>query len=243
MIMKTRLTLLLILLVALCACRGRDASPSAENATEPTAKAAAAKPTELPVDLYPLILAAARVRHPQFDGAFQARSVSEVDEMIQAKAGFEPLPSIRNEMDPALRRLYAEAATLYQLDEVIAAQALLRTVPTLSAAGIQLQRLVDDAYTPVGDPESLEVQGEEGGAQIAQDLQDYAQRAATGEEALRRARLVGQQRVLAELRVKAGVYHDTNGVAIDAAEAALKASGNDPRTRRAIDKALHDAAR
>ena len=240
--MKTAFRLLSVAsLLALCACgnHGAPANDRAKSASVESGRAVstAASPA---VDLRALILAAARQRHPGFDQA-QPQAVVDVDALIQSKAGFESLPSIRKETDETLKGLYAEAATLYQLNEVIAAQELLRTVKQLSPAGAELKAMVDQAYTPVGDPDSLEVEGYSADT-LAQELQDYAARAEKAFKVLRQARLEGQQQELAEFRVKAGVYHDTNAAAIDAAEAALAATGSDPKTRRAIEKALTDAA-
>lgn len=228
-------------LLALCGC-GNHGSPAQDPAKQTSVESerAVSKAAAPAVDLRALILAAARKRHPGFDQA-QPQAVVDVDALIQSKAGFESLPSIREETDATLKSLYAEAATLYQLNEVIAAQELLRTVKQLSPAGAELKAMVEQAYTPVGDPDSLEVEGYSADA-LAQELQDYAARAEKAFKALRHARLEGEQRELAEFRVKAGVYHDTNPAAIDAAEAALTATGSDPKTRRAIEKALNDAA-
>lgn len=235
-----RLALVFVAVAALSACGEQDPAQSVDEASP--ARVPMAERAQPQVDLAALIRAAAKARHPQFTSAQkQAQSVTEVDEMIQYKAAFEALPSIRDEKDPALHALYADTATLYQLNEVIAAQALLATAGSLSPAGKELQELVDQAYFPVSDPASLE--GAENPDAYAAELADYAARANTAFKSLRETRLEGEQLKLAHLRVLAGVYYDTNGAAIAAADAALRLAGDDPRTRRAIEKALADASR
>lgn len=232
-------TSLVLLVLAMAGCG--DPAPIA--AGEPAALALSAPtatdappPFAADLDLAALIRTTALARYPDFE-ARKAASVSEVDDMILAKAGFDTLPTIGEEADPALKALYIDVATLFQSNEVIAAQALLRTEPALSPAGQELQIIVDEAYTPVGDPENLE--GAEHPDAFAAELAEYAGRAEKAMASLRQSRLNGQQRELAELRVLGGVYE--NQVATHAADAALKRLGDDARTRRAIEKALADA--
>ena len=234
------------LLLGLSACGGGHPAGSQVSDNAPTESDSPKAPIQLEAgQLRTLILESARKHHPSFDH-LAAQSVTEIDLLIQAKAGFEPLPSILAEPDADLRQMYGQVATLVMLNEVIAAQALLRTsdpLSPLSPAGMQLQSLVDSIYTPIDDPQSLEVEEGASADEIAQELEDYARRQSKAVASLRNAHLTGQQRDLALLRVTAGVYHDTNAAAVDAAEAALRATGDDPKTRVAIDKALADAAR
>lgn len=213
-----------LLALLLAACSGGAAAPA------PAAKAVAAEQ----VDLVALIRSAAREKHPDFDKR-RGEAVTAVDGYLAFLAGPTPLPPLASEPDPALRELYADAATLYELHDIVAAQALASRVTVPSPTGQKLQALIEMAYDPVGGED---MEGDSDGS-TSRDLTRLATRSQAALQSLVHSGLPGSALALAKLDVRARVYDD--GVAQAAAEAALAQADADGKIHAAVVKALGDA--
>lgn len=214
------------MLVMLAACGGKPAPAAPVKVASPIAKA----------DIVALIRSAARSHYPDFE-ARKRSAIVDVDGYLQFLSGPDALPSVSAEPDAATRALYEDAATLYSLREIVAAHALVSTVQSKSDTGVKLMALIEMAYDPVGGED---LDGDDGGTG-SRDLTVLAARTHVALKSLATAGLVGQQAGLAKMIVRAEIYATDNGVAYDAATSAIAQTGNDRRTRAAIQKALTDA--
>lgn len=236
--MRTR-TFSLLPLLMLCACALVLAGCSSGSSHTAAPGAAAAAQTVAPeqLDLVALIRSEAKHRYPDFD-TFRPDALKNVEGYLEFLAGPAPLPPLSAESDPAVRELYIDAATLYELREIVAAQALVSRVAEPSPTGAKLRALIEMAYDPVSGED---IEGDTTG-EVSRDLTALAAKTQQALRALSTSGLGGAALALAKLDARAKIYAEGNDVATATAATALAQVDGDGRIRAAVEQALGNAA-